>query len=45
MRDIGVELGQGFLIARPLPARAVPIWRNDWDARRPYPAAEGSAGP
>jgi len=29
-RDLGVDAVQGFLFCRPLPARAVPIWLNEW---------------
>jgi diguanylate cyclase (GGDEF)-like protein/hemerythrin-like metal-binding protein/PAS domain S-box-containing protein len=28
--QLGCELGQGFGIARPMPADAVPAWRDDW---------------
>jgi EAL domain-containing protein (putative c-di-GMP-specific phosphodiesterase class I) len=30
MADLGVDEVQGFLVARPLPAAAVPIWRDAW---------------
>jgi EAL domain-containing protein (putative c-di-GMP-specific phosphodiesterase class I) len=35
MRSLGVECGQGYAIARPLPAVAVPLWHRGWmaDAR------------
>jgi EAL domain-containing protein (putative c-di-GMP-specific phosphodiesterase class I) len=31
----GVDEAQGFLVARPLPAAAVPPWHEDWIARSP----------
>jgi EAL domain-containing protein (putative c-di-GMP-specific phosphodiesterase class I) len=33
MVQSGVDQAQGFLVARPLPAAAVPIWYHDWCAR------------
>ncbi len=33
MRALGVDQAQGFLVARPLPAAAVPLWHRDWCAR------------
>jgi EAL domain-containing protein (putative c-di-GMP-specific phosphodiesterase class I) len=40
MRGLGVDALQGFLFCRPLPARAVPIWLNEWRAGLlPRPAA------
>ena len=33
MAKAGVHQAQGFLVARPLPAAAVPIWYHDWCAR------------
>ena len=33
MRGLGVDQAQGFLIARPLPATAVPPWYQDWRSR------------
>jgi len=30
MQALGVDLAQGFLVARPLPAAAVPIWLEAW---------------
>lgn len=30
LRDLGVAEAQGFFIARPLPAAAVPLWRAAW---------------
>jgi EAL domain-containing protein (putative c-di-GMP-specific phosphodiesterase class I) len=30
MRALGVDEAQGFLVARPLPLAAVPIWSNAW---------------
>jgi EAL domain-containing protein (putative c-di-GMP-specific phosphodiesterase class I) len=31
MRTIGVDAVQGFLVARPLPVEAIPIWLNAWN--------------
>ena len=33
MRALGVDQAQGFLVARPLPAAAMPLWHRDWCAR------------
>ena len=33
MQRLGVDQAQGFLIARPLPTAAVPLWHRDWCAR------------
>jgi len=33
MQRLGVDQAQGFLVARPLPAAAVPLWHRDWCAR------------
>jgi EAL domain-containing protein (putative c-di-GMP-specific phosphodiesterase class I) len=33
MQRLGVDQAQGFLVARPLPATAVPLWHRDWCAR------------
>ena len=30
LRSLGVQEAQGYLIARPLPAAAVPVWLEDW---------------
>ncbi len=30
MRELGVDKGQGFLVARPLPAAALPVWQRGW---------------
>jgi len=30
MRGLGVDLGQGFLVARPLPAQGVRVWLEAW---------------
>jgi len=30
MRDLGTDAAQGYLIARPLPLAAVPVWLEDW---------------
>jgi len=35
MKALGVDQAQGFLVARPLPAAAVPLWHRDWCARLP----------
>lgn len=35
MDSLGVDLAQGFLIGRPLPAAAVPLWVMDWRGRYP----------
>jgi EAL domain-containing protein (putative c-di-GMP-specific phosphodiesterase class I) len=32
--DLGVDEVQGFLVARPLPVRAVTLWREAWIAKR-----------
>ena len=32
MRDMGVEYAQGFLVARALPASALPAWLHAWSA-------------
>ena len=32
VKALGVDAAQGFLIARPLPAAAVPIWLEGWQA-------------
>jgi len=33
MQRLGVNEAQGFMVARPLPAAAVPIWYRDWATR------------
>ncbi len=33
MAALGVDQAQGFLVARPLPAAAVPLWHRDWCER------------
>lgn len=33
MQHLGVDQAQGFLVARPLPAAAVPLWHSDWCSR------------
>jgi EAL domain-containing protein (putative c-di-GMP-specific phosphodiesterase class I) len=33
MRALGVDQAQGFLVARPLPDAAVPLWHRDWCGR------------
>lgn len=35
LAELGVHWGQGFMIARPLPARALPDWSARWRARGP----------
>jgi EAL domain-containing protein (putative c-di-GMP-specific phosphodiesterase class I) len=35
MRTLGVDEAQGFLVARPLPLAAVPMWSEDWLGRGP----------
>ena len=30
MREIGVDDAQGYLVARPLPVSAVPVWLEAW---------------
>ena len=37
MRDMNVEYAQGFLIARPLPASALPIWLDAWSSQIALP--------
>ena len=31
MKAMGVDAAQGFLVARPLPVTAVPVWLKDWN--------------
>ena len=31
MKEMGVDAAQGFLVARPLPVTAVPVWLKDWN--------------
>jgi EAL domain-containing protein (putative c-di-GMP-specific phosphodiesterase class I) len=38
MRDMGVDQAQGFLVARALPASALPIWLDAWNAYARLPA-------
>jgi EAL domain-containing protein (putative c-di-GMP-specific phosphodiesterase class I) len=33
MRELGADEVQGFLVARPLPVAAVPVWWNAWAAQ------------
>jgi len=35
LRGLGCEVGQGYFIARPMPAERVLDWLVDWDSRRP----------
>jgi EAL domain-containing protein (putative c-di-GMP-specific phosphodiesterase class I) len=37
VRDLGVQEAQGYLIARPLPAAAVPVWLEAWRAEHASP--------
>ena len=37
MREMGVEYAQGFLIARALPARALPVWLDAWSNQLALP--------
>ena len=37
MRDMGVEYAQGFLIARALPASALPMWLDAWSNQLALP--------
>lgn len=41
LRDIGCEQAQGYFIARPMPAEALPAWAADWATRRRPPLASG----
>jgi EAL domain-containing protein (putative c-di-GMP-specific phosphodiesterase class I) len=34
LREIGCDLGQGWFIARPMPAGRLPAWLDDWESRR-----------
>jgi EAL domain-containing protein (putative c-di-GMP-specific phosphodiesterase class I) len=34
LRALGVQEAQGFFIARPLPAAAVPVWLEAWRTRQ-----------
>ncbi len=42
LAELGVDQVQGFLIARPLPASAVPVWLQVWPERRPQSGASGA---
>ncbi len=35
MKEMGVDAAQGFLVARPLPVAAVPIWLTAWKSAPP----------
>ncbi len=37
MRDMGVEYAQGFLVARALPASALPVWLEAWSNQTGLP--------
>ena len=37
MRDLGVEYAQGFLIARAMPAAALPSWLEAWSSQTALP--------
>lgn len=39
VRTYGVDHAQGFLISRPLPAKALPAWLDAWNTRREQLAA------
>jgi EAL domain-containing protein (putative c-di-GMP-specific phosphodiesterase class I) len=39
MHAMGADSAQGFLVARPLPIAAVPIWRDAWDRAPDFPPA------
>lgn len=41
LRQLGCDVGQGYLIARPLPLPEFPSWVDRWQP----PASDGSAGP
>ncbi len=34
LRSQGCDLAQGYFIARPMPADALPAWLESWEARR-----------
>jgi EAL domain-containing protein (putative c-di-GMP-specific phosphodiesterase class I) len=42
MAELGVDEAQGFLIAQPMPAAAVPVWQGEWCARHRAPCAGGA---
>ena len=42
MQALGVDQAQGFLVARPLPAAAVPLWHQDWCSRLTQEASASS---
>ena len=33
MQELGADFGQGFHIARPLPAGAILLWLRDWQTK------------
>jgi EAL domain-containing protein (putative c-di-GMP-specific phosphodiesterase class I) len=33
LQQLDVDHAQGFLVARPLPASAIPVWHHDWCQR------------
>jgi EAL domain-containing protein (putative c-di-GMP-specific phosphodiesterase class I) len=35
LRQLGCDVAQGYLIARPLQGSDLPRWQADWDLRRP----------
>ncbi len=41
MRSTGCDVAQGYFIARPMLAAAVPGWLAEWEARRPTLIGEG----
>lgn len=36
VRQLGVDQAQGFLVAHPMPAAAVPVWLSAWPAQPPF---------
>jgi diguanylate cyclase (GGDEF)-like protein/PAS domain S-box-containing protein len=43
LRQLGCQYGQGFGIARPMPAESIPAWLNRWAEERPWHALETAA--
>jgi EAL domain-containing protein (putative c-di-GMP-specific phosphodiesterase class I) len=44
-RDLGVDLAQGWMVGRPMPAVAVPAWLAAWDRAVAVGAASAPASP
>jgi EAL domain-containing protein (putative c-di-GMP-specific phosphodiesterase class I) len=44
-RDLGVDLAQGWMVGRPMPAVAVPAWLAAWDRAVALGAASAPASP